>query len=434
MTRNARQMLNDGPHLRQRVWALPIAVALLGIVPAYAIAQAQTLGTQETPEAASAPSTAASSPGESVLGAIGSFFNRFKPGPADAKAPDTAASAAEPSERNAEKPRNEGFNIIDIESWSRTSDVVLDPQCKTMVQPFGIGDNAASLAVLAAKLKLSAFLEQLQGQNKKPMAINDIVKLAARHLNWLPMEAELALGQQMLNDGDVLDENKNKDSQRTYAEARAMLADIVKDLPKPLPYDFQVKVLTKSYGNASALPGGIVQVDRDLFKKGADRDFAYFVMAHEVAHVLQRHETRVYQARLADGIDSIDGLRKLMSNAATHNPATLVAYASSLKRLFVNFTEAQELQADSCAIRLTAQRYPDKKVWAATLKKIETRLGPITPETPEGPQGNTLIDHLKYVGDGIMERHPNTGKRRGNMELTFNITTLTTPAPGAVVR
>lgn len=389
------------------------------------LALAGPLPAQEANDAAVAASAPAAS-ANALSSAFGSLFGRIKAAVADERpaAADAAASApvaAEPADA-ATPGRSEGFSVIDIESWSRTSDVVLDPQCKTLVQPFGLSDNAASLALLAGKLKLKGFMDRLQGSASQPLAVKDIVKLAARHLNWLPMEAELALGQSMLGDVEILDEAKNKDTRRVYAEARAVLADVVRLLPAPLPYDFQIRVLTKSNGNAAALPGGIVLVDRDLFKKGADRDFAHFVIAHEVAHVLQRHETRVYQARLADGIDSVDGLRKLMASAGGKNPAALLAYGSALKKLFVDFTEQQELQADSCAVRLMAQHYPDSRLLAAKLAKVEVALGPLTPAAAEGPRGKGLLGQIEYLGDGVLERHPHTQKRRSNLQATFTLT------------
>ena len=389
---------------------------------------------QETPETSAPPASAPAENGNAVGNAIGSFFNRLK---AAVKEDKPASAEAASSADNVKVGKSDGFNIVDIDSWSKTSDVVLDPQCKTLIQPFGLGDNMASLAVLATKLKLNNFLGKLQGNAMPPMSVKDIVKLAARQLNWLPMEAELLLGQQMLGDTEILEEDKNKDTRRVYAEARSVLADIVQFLPTPLPYDFQIRVLTKSNGNAAALPGGIILVDRDLFKKGADRDFAYFVIAHEVSHVLQRHETRVYQARLADGIDSLDGLRNLLSAASTKNPGAVLAYGTALKKLFVNFTEQQELQADSCAVRLMSQRYPDSKGLAAKLKKVDLALGPITPETAptaEGPQGNTVIDQIKYLADGVMERHPHTQQRRKNLQSTFSVSFTATTGTTAATR
>lgn len=373
---------------------------------------------------ADAPATPPPSavPGEGVLRSIGSFFSSIVPAAASATQPTSAplppAQGEVPESSSPATQPGTAFNVLDIDSWSRTSNIVLDPQCKNLVQPFDITDNAASLALLAGKLKVKGFLDSLQGQSQAPLRTGDVVKLAARQLNWLPMALEREIGVAMVPDADILDENKNADAKRTYAQARAVLADIVKELPQPLPYEFKVMVRTTSYGNASALPGGIVLVDRDLFKRGADLDFAYFVMAHEIAHILQRHQTRMYQARLVDGIDTLDGFGKLLGSTNAAQPAALVGYASSLKRLFVDFTEHQELQADSCAVRLLAARVKDPKVLESKLAAIERALGPITAAVP--PKATTegashLADHLKFLGDGIFERHPNTDQRRNNL-------------------
>jgi len=395
---------------------------------------------QETPERSAPSASGPAENGNAVGNAVGSFFNRLKAAVKDDKPANTDTGKAAPAAQAASSEDNvkagktgnsDGFNIIDIDSWSKTSNVLLDPQCKTLIQPFGLSDNMASLAVLATKLNVNNFLGKLQGNATPPMSVKDIVKLAARQLNWLPMEAELLLGQQMLSNSEILEEEKNKDTRRVYAEARLVLAEIVQFLPTPLPYDFQIRVLTKSSGNAAALPGGIILVDRDLFKKGADRDFAYFVIAHEVSHVLQRHETRAYQARLADGIESLDGLRNLLSAASNKNPGAVLSYGAALKKLFINFTEQQELQADSCAVRLMSQRYPDSKLMAAKLKKVELALGPITADAPpstEGPQGNTVIDQIKYLADGVMERHPHTQQRRKNLQSTLSVSFTVTGA------
>lgn len=397
-----------------------VLCATLTLVAVASFAQSSEQGE----EVAQPPAAAASSTGAAVMNSIGSFFSRMRTTtPSEPQSQNSGeAQDAPPTADARSASAGSAFNIIDIESWSKTSNVILDPQCKAMVQPFGIGDNAASLVMLAAKLKLKSFLDGMQGQTAQPLKVADIAKLAARNLNWLPMDVELQLGASMLPDADILDENKNADSRKVYQLARATLADIVKDIALPLPYEFKAQVRTTSFGNASALPGGVVLVDRNLFKKGFDPDYAYFVIAHEVSHVLQRHQTRMYQARLADGIDSLEGLKKLMGGAAQAEPANILAYGTALKKLFVNFTEQQELQADSCAMRLMARRFPDPKLMATKLGRIQQRLGPVVPVVAEGPQSNLLVDNVKYLGDGVMERHPNTSQRRTNLDATFKIT------------
>ena len=317
------------------------------------------------------------------------------------------------------------FRLVDIENWSQTSNVVLDPQCKTLVQPFGITDNAASLAVFAAKLKLKGYVDGLNSGNgsatAKPVQLMEILRYAAKSMNWLPMSLEVQLGESLLQESEILDEEKNADSRRTYAQGRKMLEDIVKDLPQPMPYEFRLKVRTTSFGNASALPGGIILVDRDLFKKGADLDYAYFVMSHEVSHVLQRHQTRVYQARLVDAVESLDGLKKLVDTKSQVNPGALIGYGTALKKLFVNFTEQQELQADSCAMQMMAKRYPDPKQLSTKLALIEKRMGPLVQTAAEGPKGNEALEALKYLGDGVMERHPNTMQRHNNLRVVLSL-------------
>lgn len=60
---------------------------------------------------------------------------------------------------------------------------------------------------------------------------------------------------------------------------------------------------------------------------------AYFALAHEIAHLLQRHETRSIQARITDSIGSFEGLCKLI-DGATSNPASWLAYSNELMTRF----------------------------------------------------------------------------------------------------
>ena len=378
----------------------------------------------------SAPAVPSSGPDLSTT--FKGLFDRFRgPGASDAKPDDKGTSTATADTTSATTGFNPmAFRLVDIENWSQTSNVELDPQCKTLVQPFGITDNAASLAVLAAKLKVKGFMDGLNNgnanANAKPLQVIEIMRYAAKSMNWLPMSLEVQLGESKLADIETLNEDKNPDVQRTYSEGRKVLADIVKDLPQPLPYEFRLKVRpggSKNTPNATALPGGIILADRYLFGKGADLDNAYFVMAHEVSHVLQRHQTRMYQARLVDAVESIDGLMKLTDNKAQINPSTLIGYSTALKKLFINFTEQQELQADSCAMQMMAKRYPDHKQLAAKLALIEKRMDKPVQTEADGPKSAQLLDALKYLGDGVTERHPNTIQRQNNLKmlLTMNL-------------
>ena len=354
----------------------------------------------------------------SLFKSIGNFFS----GGSSSKTKDGSDKnerAEKADSTSASASASGGFSIIDIDTWSSVSNVVLDPVCKQPIQPFGITDNLTSLGRLAAKLKVKGFVDGLSKNGQQPQAVKDIVKLAARNLNWMPMDLEKQLGESKVPEAEVLDENKNKDIKKTYAQAREVLAEILKNVPEDNPYDFKIIVVKSSYGNATALPGGIILIDRDLFKKGTPPEYPYFIIAHEVSHVLQRHQTRAYQARLADGIDSIDNFRKLLSDSSHVNAGAALSYASALKNMVVNYSEQQELQADSCAIRFMKAKYPDQKMIVEKMIKVEQKLGPITPAIADDSKDPALLKQLQYLGDGVLERHPNTKQRKDNFQITI---------------
>ncbi|MDY7537881.1 M48 family metalloprotease [Undibacterium sp. 5I1] len=351
----------------------------------------------------------------SIFKSIGNFFS----GSSSTKSKDESDKIDKADSSSTSSSTSGGFSLIDIDTWSNVSNVVLDPVCKQPIQPFGITDNVASLGILTAKLKVKGFLDGFSKNGQPSLVVKDIIKLAARNLNWMPMDFEKQIGESKVPEGEVLAEDKNKDIKKTYAQAREILADILKNVPENNPYEFKIIVVKSSFGNATALPGGIILVDRDLFKKGTPPEYPYFVIAHEVSHVLQRHQTRAYQARLADGIDSLDNFRKLLGDASHVNPGAALEYASALKNMIVNYSEQQELQADSCAIRFMKTKYPEQKMILEKMVKVEQKLGPITLVIPDDSKDPALIKQLQFLGDGVLERHPNTKQRKDNFQVTI---------------
>ena len=131
----------------------------------------------------------------------------------------------------------------------------------------------------------------------------------------------------------------------------------------------------------------------------------------------------MYQARLVDAVESIEGLLKLTDNKAQLNPGNLIGYSTAMKKLFVNFTELQELQADRCAMQMAIKHYPAPKRRAAMLAHFEKGIGPPVPTEADGPMSAQVLDTLKYLDDGVMERHPNTMQRHNSLKmlLTMNL-------------
>ena len=77
-----------------------------------------------------------------------------------------------------------------------------------------------------------------------------------------------------------------------------MLALVLSGVTEAHPYTFELHVRGAGEDNAMALPGGIVYIDAGLLRE-ADPAKARFALAHEISHVLRRHETRIAQRALS---------------------------------------------------------------------------------------------------------------------------------------
>jgi predicted Zn-dependent protease len=67
--------------------------------------------------------------------------------------------------------------------------------------------------------------------------------------------------------------------------------------------------------NAMARPGGFLYVDQGLLSDSKAKLKARFALAHEVAHVLQRHETKELQGLIVDSFTAKDEMQKAILNA-----------------------------------------------------------------------------------------------------------------------
>jgi predicted Zn-dependent protease len=330
--------------------------------------------------------------------------------------------------------QTDGFRTKEITKLSSKASVVLEKNCPIIVQPYTLSDNAASLAVFSAKEALSDVGARLLGSAGSILAggrpsvapasnkLSASTKLAAKQLNWLPMTTEVAYGERLHQQEPAILERDSKLGQKYYPVADRILKEVLDSVGEGHEYEFKLFILKNSSRNAAARPGGFLYVDQGLVDNDAQLPKAYFALAHEVAHVLQRHETKELQSNVVDSISSKDDLMRVMTTSRGDPNATL-AYIKIERNRFTRHHVDQELQADSCAVRLLNRALPDQKALAASinafvndLPKAEHAQASPTPQSDEGKLAQSVHD----IVDTPVKRHPNNEERLQNLRSIYS--------------
>jgi predicted Zn-dependent protease len=113
----------------------------------------------------------------------------------------------------------------------------------------------------------------------------------------------------------------------------------------PKTYDFRIQVVRSNVVNAFALPGGQLVVYTGLLKQATSPEQVAAVLAHEMAHVIQRHGVQ----RILQSVGMVALAQVLLGDvvgimAAGKEVLTLAAMNS--------YSREQELQADAAAIKI----------------------------------------------------------------------------------
>lgn len=316
--------------------------------------------------------------------------------------------------------------VKEIKKLSPVALVVLDKNCPDIVQPYKLTDNVASLAVFSAKEGAKDFIKRLlpggTAASAKQGELSDSTRLAAKQLNWLPMNAEVRYGEEShKGETNVLD-RQSKLGQKHYPVADSMLKEILTNVQEKHEYSFQLFILKNSTRNAMARPGGLLYLDQGLIDNPEQRPKAYFALAHEIAHVLQRHETKELQGMIVDSIHTKDDLMNVMRNVKS-DPAVILAHVKASKDTFSQHHADQELQSDSCAARLLSRVFSDRVELGNTLDAFLKDLPPPEPMKPR-PTSQSDADKLATIGHDIvntpLKRHPSTQERSANLQAIYN--------------
>lgn len=187
----------------------------------------------------------------------------------------------------------------------------------------------------------------------------------AKHLALaIPMTAETRMGEETLTVLDKLYLDPSVLPQARQAEIHALFARVQQQLPEGAGYRLELRASKALGANALALPSGIVVVTDDFATLAANDDEIAAVLAHEFAHISNRHAMRQVLQNSAVS---------LLVASLTGDLTSVTALAATLPTVLVNarYSRQFEEEADDRALDyLLAQQIPVDR-YADILRRLQ---------------------------------------------------------------
>jgi predicted Zn-dependent protease len=166
------------------------------------------------------------------------------------------------------------------------------------------------------------------------------------------------------------------------------------------PAKWEVVVFDSEEANAFALPGRKIGVFTGILEVARTQDQLAAVLAHEVAHVTQRHSNeRVSQAFVAEGGLAAASVA-LGGEGETHDLAMAALGIGAQVGVLMPFARTQESEADSVGLEYMARAGFDPRAAVALWQNMEAAGGGSPPEFL-----STHPSHETRIGD-LQERMP----------------------------
>jgi Zn-dependent protease with chaperone function len=368
---------------------------------------------------------------EKARGVLGDLRSKAASAPAPAAAPEPAA---QPAAATGKPAKTESNTVMVGRKRVSLSSAELDKHCDRVVVPFALNANLADLTALAAAGASESLPNLLSGGAKdKQMTaskhqISRSVRERALKLNWMPMSLEKRYGRtlhdQAVTAGDLVERDSTL-GKRLYPKADALLAALLGGVKQEHAYKFELHIRKSNEDNAIALPGGIVYLDAGLLRD-ANPAKARFALAHELSHVLRRHETRIAQARIIDTISltgSTSDLVGVLKDPSAISAGVLKS-ATVGHKVFQQHYADQELQSDSCAVRVLNEALDDNRDVEAAIASFIASL----PADASSPSSSSGADKKQTGNSGVValgglvkevsnpiDRHPSSRERVDNL-------------------
>ncbi len=131
--------------------------------------------------------------------------------------------------------------------------------------------------------------------------------------------------------------------------------------------DFTFFIIDDPQINAFAIPGGYVGINSGLIAVMQEEEQLASVVAHEVAHVTQRHHARAFatgnRATLSTAAAVLAAI--IIGQASPHaGQAALAAGLAASQQSAINFTRSNEIEADRIGIEILANARYDARAMA----------------------------------------------------------------------
>ena len=162
----------------------------------------------------------------------------------------------------------------------------------------------------------------------------------------------------------------------TDEEVEDYIQELGESMSKLTDYygDFTFLVIDSPAINAFAVPGGLVAFYSGLILETQSEAELASVIAHEISHVTQRHAARMIEEASQMNIPMIAAMIGAIALAAV-NPeagsAALIATQAAAQQHQLNFTRANEKEADNIGIRLMSQAGYDSQKMAVFFERMQ---------------------------------------------------------------
>ena len=179
--------------------------------------------------------------------------------------------------------------------------------------------------------------------------------------------------------------------------------------------EFHFMVLDTDDINAYAAPGGYVFITRGALLLMKDESELAGALAHEIAHVAEKHVVKELNIKGADD-SAISGLAQLVGGSSESARAAFSqAVDKGLDMIFKNsYKREDELQADKSAVTISALSGYN----SIGLAKYLDRIGTIKGKVPEPPDSThpTFTTRIAQINDVIQKEGINTNELATNKE------------------